>query len=409
VVLCSVVLFPAAVTAVAVTATTAAADGKSGKSEADKAAREGKAAADKAAQEDAEKAKAGKSDASDPANPDSKDSKDKDKDKADASDSATPAKATGAGTTTSPNKGKKLKLEYVVAVINDAIILNSELEARRLPVLSEAQQITDPKERERRIAKLTSQVLDEMVNEELIVQAAEAAKVEIESSEVQSAIDEIKQQNNLDDAGLSAALAAQGLTIAGYKQEMRRQLLRLRAMNTLVAPKVQITDEDVRARYDQMARRTEQVQAVKLAHMLFKLPEHATEQQLAEAKEKASKAIARVKAGEDFAKVAATESDDDSTKATGGELGWFQRGSMANPEWEPIVFAMEKGDVRGPVTGPQGFHVFMVTEVKRSDLKPFPEMKEQLMRELRRREMDKQTQTWVEELRKKAYIDIKLQ
>jgi peptidyl-prolyl cis-trans isomerase SurA len=405
VVLCSVALFPAAVTAVAVTATTALADGKSGKSEADKAAREGKAAADKAAQEDAEKAKAGKSDASDPANPGSPDNKDK----ADASDAASPAKATGAGTTTSPNKGKKLKLEYVVAVVNDAIILNSELEARRLPVLSEAQQITDPKERERRIAKLTSQVLDEMVNEELIVQAAEAAKVEIESSEVQSAIDEIKQQNNLDDAGLSAALAAQGLTIAGYKQEMRRQLLRLRAMNTLVAPKVQITEEDVRARYDQMARRTEQVQAVKLAHMLFKLPEHATEQQLAEAKEKASKAIARVKAGEDFAKVAATESDDDSTKATGGELGWFQRGSMANPEWEPIVFAMEKGDVRGPVTGPQGFHVFMVTEVKRSDLKPFPEMKDQLMRELRRREMDKQTQTWVEELRKKAYIDIKLQ
>jgi len=408
VVLCSIASFGAAVTAVAVTATTAVADVRPGKSEADKAAREGKAAADKAAQEEAAKAaKAGKADASDPGNPGTKD-------KPDASDPADPGKPAGAspagtGATTSPNKGKKLKLDYVVAVINDAIILNSELEARRLPVLSEAQQITDPKERERRIAKLTSQVLDEMVNEELIVQAAEAAKVEIESSEVQSAIDEIKQQNNLDDAGLSAALAAQGLTIAGYKQEMRRQLLRLRAMNTLVAPKVQITDEDVRARYDQMARRTEQVQAVKLAHMLFKLPEHATEQQLAEAKEKASKAIARVKAGEDFAKVAATESDDDSTKATGGELGWFQRGSMANPEWEPIVFAMEKGDVRGPVTGPQGFHVFMVTEVKRSDLKPFPEMKEQLSRELRRREMDKQTQTWVEELRKKAFIDIKLQ
>jgi parvulin-like peptidyl-prolyl isomerase len=53
--------------------------------------------------------------------------------------------------------------------------------------------------------------------------------------------------------------------------------------------------------------------------------------------------------------------------------------------------------------------VFLVTEVKRSDLKPYAEMKEQLMRELRRRETDKQTQSWVEELRKKAYIDIKLQ
>src|ERR1044071_773060 len=157
-----------------------------------------------------------------------------------------------------------------------------------------------------------------------------------------------------------------------------------------------------------MARRTEQVQAVKLSHMLFKLPDHPTEQQIAEAKEKASKAIARVKGGEEFAKVAATDSDDDSTKATGGELGWFQRGSMANPEWEPIVFAMEKGEVRGPITGPQGLHVFQVVDVKKSELKPYAEMKEQLTRDLRRREMEKQTTTWIEELRKKAYIDIKL-
>jgi peptidyl-prolyl cis-trans isomerase SurA len=389
---------------------TAAADVKARKSEADKAAKEGKADADKAAKADAAKAAADRA-----ANPGGDKDKPNPADPSDPADAAKAAKAdapTGtppAGPATSPNKGKKLRVEYVVAVINDAIILNSELEARRLPVLSEAQQIADPKERERRIAKLTSQVLDEMVNEELIVQAAEGAKLEIESSEVQAALDEIKQQNNLDDAGLAAALAGQGYTLANYKQEMRRQLLRFRAVNQLVAPKVQITDEDVRARYDQMARRTEQVQAVKLAHMLFRLPEHATEQQISEAKDKAGKAIARVKAGDDFAKVAATESEDDTTKATGGELGWFQRGSMANPEWEPIVFAMEKGDVRGPVTGPQGFHVFQVTEVKRSDLKPFPEMKEQLQRELRRREMDKQTQTWVEDLRKKAYIDIKLQ
>jgi peptidyl-prolyl cis-trans isomerase SurA len=361
-------------------------DKKPGKSATDKAADAGKAAAAK----DADKNKAG------PAAP------------ADPADKPEPPREKEARPT-SPNSGRKLRVDAVVAVINDAIILNSELEVRRLPVLAEAQQITDPKERERRIAKLTSQVLDEMINEELMVQAAEAAKIEVESAEVQAALDEVKQQNNLDDAGLSAALAAQGYTQSNYKQELRRQLLRFRAINQLVAPKVQVTEEDVRARYDAMARRTEQVQAVKLSHMLFKLPEHATEQQLATAKERASKALTRVKGGEEFAKVAAVESDDDTTKTTGGELGWFQRGSMANPEWEPVVFAMDKGEVRGPVTGPQGFHVFQVTEVKRSDLKPFADMKEQLSRDLRRREMDKQTQTWVEELRKKAYIDLKLQ
>ncbi len=311
--------------------------------------------------------------------------------------------------TTSPNAGKKVIFERVVAVINDSIILRSELEARMVPVIGEAQQIADPKERERRIDKLRGQVLDEMVNEELIVQAADSAKIEVESSEVQAALDEIKSSNNLDDAALAQVLAAQGYTLGNYKTDLRRQLLRLRAVNQLVAPKVNVTDEDIKARYDELSRRSAAVSAVKLSHILFKLPDHVTEQQLGEAKEKAAMAVNRVKAGEEFAKVAGEVSDDVGTKATGGELGWFQRNSLANPEWEPIVFAMEKGDVRGPVTGPQGIHVFFVSEVKKSDLKPFPEMKEQLARELRRREMDKQTQTWIDELRKKAYIDIKLQ
>jgi peptidyl-prolyl cis-trans isomerase SurA len=310
--------------------------------------------------------------------------------------------------TKSPNAGKKLIVERVVAVINDAIILASELEARLLPVRNEAMQIPDQKERERRLGKLQTQVLDDMVNEELIVQAAEAAKVDVEGSEVQAALDEIKQQNNLDDAGLAQVLASQGYTVGGYKADLRRQLLRLRAVNQLVAPKVQITEEDVRARYDEMQRRSASVSAVSLSHILFKLPEHPTEQQLAEAKAKAGKAIERVKGGEDFAKVAGEISEDDGTKATGGQLGWFQRGSMANPEWEPVVFAMEKGDVRGPVPGPQGLHVFLANELKKSDMKPFAEMKDGIMRELRRREMDKQTVTWIDELRKKAYIDIKM-
>jgi peptidyl-prolyl cis-trans isomerase SurA len=303
----------------------------------------------------------------------------------------------------SPNAGKKFQLERVVAVVNDAIILQSELEARLLPLQAQAAQITDPVEQRRRLAKMSTQVLDEMVNEELMVQAAEAAKVEVDSSEVQAALDEIKQQNNLDDAGLVQALASQGYTMSGYRTDLRRQLLRLRAVNQLVSPKVSITDEDVRARYDELNRRSQSVSAVYLSHILIKVSDHPTQQELAAAREQATKAIERVKAGEPFADVAKQMSADPNV-----ELGWFQRGSI-NPDWEQIVFSMEKGDVRGPVTGPQGLHVFLVSDVKNSELKAYADMKEQLQRELRRRELDKQTALWVEELRKKAYIDIKLQ
>jgi parvulin-like peptidyl-prolyl isomerase len=308
----------------------------------------------------------------------------------------------------SANAGKKVIVERVVAVVNNQVILESELRARMVPVMAQVMQIGDEKERKRRLDKLTSQTLDDMVSEELIVQAAEQAKIDVESSEIQAALDEIKQNNGLDDAGLAQALAQQGYTLQNYKADLRRQIMRLRAVNQLVAPKVQVTDDDVRARYDQLQRRSEAVEAVQLAHILIKLASNPPEQQLAEAKNRAAQAVSRVRAGEDFAAVAKDMSEDASTNQTGGQLGWFQRGSLANPEWEPVVFAMQKGDVRGPVSGPQGFHVFYVTDVKQNQLQPFPQMKDQLKNELRRRELEKQTQTWIEELRKKAYIDIKL-
>src|SRR6266550_1452132 len=107
----------------------------------------------------------------------------------------------------SKNAGKKFRLERVVAVVNDAVVLQSELDARLVPLRAEAEQIQDLTERKRRLAKLASQVLDEMVNEDLIVQAAEQSKIEVDSSEVQAALDQIKDENKLDDAGLAQALA----------------------------------------------------------------------------------------------------------------------------------------------------------------------------------------------------------
>ena len=72
------------------------------------------------------------------------------------------------------------------------------------------------------------------------------------------------------------------------------------------------------------------------------------------------------------------------------------------------IYVSTDVEADGPIPGPQGLHVFQVTDVQTSALKPFEQMKEQISRELRRRDMDKLTQAWIEELRKKAYIDIKL-
>ncbi|MBZ0231276.1 MAG: peptidylprolyl isomerase [Deltaproteobacteria bacterium] len=316
-----------------------------------------------------------------------------------------------AGTAVAQPKAKKARRAYivdrVVAVVNDSVILDTELTVRMAPYEADVEGIEDPKERARRLEKLRGQVLDELVNEELIFQAAADAKIEVTAKEIDAAITDIRTNNKLDEKQFQQALVAQGYNITAYRADIQRQLTRVKAMNQLVAPKVNVTDDEVRARYDQMLRRSEAVSAVRLSHMLFALPERPSEPEVAAAKAKAAAAIARVKGGEDFAEVAAQVSEDGASKGGGGELGWIERGSL-DPQWESVVFAMDKGEVRGPVSGPTGLHVFHVTEVKRNDMKTFDDLKEQIRGELRRREMDKQTQAWIEDLRKKAFIDVKL-
>lgn len=303
--------------------------------------------------------------------------------------------------------GTALSVDRVVAVVNDSVILYSEMMRRVAPMTPELDQLPDPAERKRRKDKLRTQVLDEMVNEELIIQAAGVSKVDVSAKEVQSALEEIKKQNNLDDNQLAEALRLQGYTMSSYRQDVRRQILRMRAVNTMVRPRVTVTDDDVRGRYDSMNRRSAAVKRIKLRHILIGLPDRPTEAQVAEAKRRAADIIAKVRSGTDFARLAADQSADESTRYSGGELGWIERGSI-DTEWEVIVFAMSKNEVRGPITGPKGLHVFQVTDLERSQHKPFAEMKEQLRNEIYRKEMDRQTRLWLDELHEKAHIQVKL-
>src|SRR5687767_14125016 len=124
-----------------------------------------------------------------------------------------------------------------------------------------------------------------------------------------------------------------------------------------------------------MQKRSESVKAVGISQILIAVPERPTEPQLADAKRRAIDAIQRVKTGEAFAKVATEVSDDASTKATGGMLGWLEPSTL-DPAWESVVFGMDKGEVRGPIPGAKGIYVLYANEVKRTELEPYAKMKE---------------------------------
>jgi peptidyl-prolyl cis-trans isomerase SurA len=304
-------------------------------------------------------------------------------------------------------RSSRILVDRVAAVVNDSVILYSDVMLRAGPLLADVQRIANPGERQRRMADLQERVLEEMIAEELVVAAARQAGVEVTEQEISAAIREIRDQNNLSERELEEALRMQGYTLASYRQDLERQMLRMRAANMLVRPRVSVSDDDIRARYERMARQTGSVSRVHLRHILVEVPDGATEEERRAARDRAAELAQQARAGAPFDELASEHSDDAATRAGGGDLGWIQRGSLAT-EWEDIVFAMDEGEVRGPITGPRGLHVFHVDARETDEMPTFEESRESLRQEVYQEEMERQTQAWLDELRRDAFVDVKL-
>ncbi|HSS39658.1 MAG TPA: peptidylprolyl isomerase [Polyangia bacterium] len=296
-------------------------------------------------------------------------------------------------------------VERVAAVVGDSIVLASEVEERVAPLLTDANQIRDPDKRAARSSALRREVLDRLIDDELIVQQAAELKLSISNEQVDASIEEIKKQNNLNDDQLREALRGQGMTMAAYRADLKRQLLRFRVLNIAVGSKVNISDDEVHAYYERHMKDGTNVQ-VRASHVFIAILEGTDAQVVADKQAQAQKVLERAKAGEDFAKLARESSDDAATRADGGDLGYFGKDMLPKPI-EEIVFAMQVGDIRGPIRADRGFHVIKLVDRKVKDPKPFDEVKDDIRMQLRQKEMERQTKSYLAELRKKTLVDIR--
>jgi len=297
-------------------------------------------------------------------------------------------------------------VEKIAAVVGDDIIMSSEVEEKAAPLLSELARVTDQQKRAARAASLRREVLERLIDEQLILQQATELRLSVSSEEVDKSIEEIKKQNNIDDDQLKSALRAQNMTMAAYRQDLKRQIMRYRVINIAVGSKVSISDEEVQSYYDRHMKSGADVQ-VRASHIFIAIPEGADAGVVAERQATAGKLLERAKAGEDFAKLAREHSEDAATRAEGGDLGTFGKDMLPKPI-EEIVFSMRVGEVRGPVRADRGFHVIKQVERKVKDAKPHAQMREELRKQLRQKDMERQTKSYLADLRKKTLVDVRL-
>jgi peptidyl-prolyl cis-trans isomerase SurA len=296
-------------------------------------------------------------------------------------------------------------VEKIAAVVGDSVILGSEIEEKAAPLLAEVTRMPDASKRTARAAALRREVLERLIDDELILQQATELKLTVTSEQVDSSIEEIKRQNNIDDAQLAEALRGQGMSMAAYRSDLKKQLLRFRVINIAVGSRVTISDDDVKTYYDRHMKSGANVQ-VRASHIFVAIPEGADASVIAEKQAQAKRLLDRALAGEDFAKLAREASDDPATRAEGGDLGYFGK-DMLPKAIEEMVFAMKPGEVRGPVRADRGFHVIKLVDRKTKDPKPLDDVKDDVRMQLRQKEMERQTKSYLADLRKKTLVDIR--
>jgi peptidyl-prolyl cis-trans isomerase SurA len=296
-------------------------------------------------------------------------------------------------------------VEKIAAIVGDSVILGSEIEEKAAPLLAEVARMPEAPKRAARAAALRREVLERLIDDELILQQGTELKLTVSSEQVDASIEEIKRQNNIDDDQLREALRAQGMSMAAYRADLKKQLLRFRVINIAVGSRVTISDDDVKTYYDRHMKDGANVQ-VRASHIFIAIPENADAAVVAEKQGQAKRLLERALAGEDFAKLAREASDDPATRAEGGDLGYFGK-DMLPKAIEEMVFAMKVGDVRGPVRADRGFHVIKLVDRKTKDPKPLDDVKDDVRMQLRQKEMERQTKSYLAELRKKTLVDVR--
>ncbi len=250
-------------------------------------------------------------------------------------------------------------LDRIAAVVDDDIILLSELEDRVRVIRQQMQDRNTPLPPEE---TLREQVLERMILESIQLQMAERAGIRISDNEINETIKNIARQNNMTPEAFQQALSSEGVSYKALRDQIKREMIINQLHQRRVASRIQINDKDIDNFLNSDFGKTNLAPDYRLGHILIPLSQSANPTERAQAEALVDEVLQQLNQGADFAQVAATYSKGQKA-LEGGDLGW-RKAAQLPTLFADTVLDMKKGDVAGPIRSASGFHIIKVLDLR---------------------------------------------
>ncbi len=250
-------------------------------------------------------------------------------------------------------------LDTIVAVVEDDVILERELQDE---VLAVVQRIQASKSEIPPNYVLRKQVLEKMIVDKLQRQLAEKAGINVSEEMLNSSVADIAQRNNMNVEQFREELARQGMDYTAFLNNMRNEIVINQLRGREIGGRIKVTDREVDHYLETQDKIGDASIQYHLGHILVAVKEGASASEIQKALAKAGDIVTKLRGGADFTQVAMTQSDD-ANALKGGDLGWRTMSEM------PTLFVtdasnMTTGDIGGPIRSPSGFHIIKMLETK---------------------------------------------
>ncbi|MDX1692615.1 MAG: peptidylprolyl isomerase [Ketobacteraceae bacterium] len=250
-------------------------------------------------------------------------------------------------------------LDRIVAVVDDDIIMESELIQRAATIRQKMRERNTPVPP---TDVLLEQVLEQMVTENIELQLAERAGIRISDNDINETIKNIARQNNMTGDEFRKALEEEGVSFRELRDQIKREMTITQLRQRRVANRIQVSDKDIENFLNSDLGKTNLAPDYRLGHILIAVPQSASPAEKDAAEAEAYNLYEKLRKGADFAEMAVNHSSGQNA-LQGGDLGW-RKAAQLPTLFADTVLDMSEGEVAKPIRSPSGFHIIKVTDVR---------------------------------------------